>query len=83
MLSRPGEALAPNAVQNDAEQNDDHPDEADQVRRELGGGVLMLVPGMSSRLEMGGDVGEPAQDHDHQTDPGDDRQADELLKAGL
>jgi hypothetical protein len=66
------------AIENDAEQDDDHAHKADQVRRDLRGRVPVHVVGMTAGSQMGRDIGEPTNGEDQQPDPDEQRKAEYL-----
>ena len=90
MLVSLGRATGPgpaDAVDDDAEQNEDHAREPDQVGRELGRRVLVEMGRVAAlndaRFEVGDDVGQPAEAKDEQTEAGKERKLRELSKPPL
>jgi hypothetical protein len=72
----------PNAVDDDAEQDDDHADEPDQVGGDLRVGMLVDMTGMTGMTddtEVDDHVRDAAEDEDQQAEPDDDREAEDLV----
>ena len=63
--------LTAGAVDDDARQDEDHADDAEQVRQVLRAEVL--VPGMAIRRQVNGGVQDQCRDHHHQSEAAEGR----------
>jgi hypothetical protein len=73
----------PEAVVDDAGEDDDHADEPRQMRGILGRGVLVQMSDVVGGLEVGHDVAKPGKHHDGESDSYEEWRREELPARGL
>ena len=73
----------PEAVNDDAGEDEDHADEPREMRGILGRGVLVEMTDVVSNLEMRHDVAKPCKHHDGESDSNEEWRREELPSRGL